>query len=111
MNFFLSDALADGPAAAAAQGNPLIGLLLPIGLVVVLYVFMIHPQVKRQKEHKKMVEALGKGDEVVTSGGLVGRVIDLGDNFATLEVAAGVQIKIRCSAVDSVLPKGSIKEM
>jgi len=111
MNFLLSDALADGPAAAAGQGDPILGLLFPVGLVIVLYFFMIRPQVKRQKEHKKMTESLGKGDEVVTSGGVVGRVMDLGDNFATLEVAAGVQIKMRRSAGGSVLPKGSIKEM
>jgi preprotein translocase subunit YajC len=111
MSSFLSNALADGPAAAAGQGDPILGLLFPVGLVVILYFFMIRPQVKRQKEHKKMVESLGKGDEVVTSGGLIGRVMDLGDNFATLEVATGVQIKIRRSAVESILPKGSIKEM
>jgi len=111
MSFFLSDALADGVAAAVGQSDSLLGLLFPIGLVIVLYFFMIRPQVKRQKEHKKMTESLSKGDEVVTSGGVVGRVMDIGDNFASLEVAHGVQIKIRRSAVESVLPKGSIKEM
>lgn len=111
MNFFISDALAEAPAAAAGQGDTLMGLLFPIGLVVILYFFMIRPQVKRQKEHKKLVESLGKGDEVVTTGGVVGRVIDLGDDFSTLEVAEGVNIKVRRQAVESVLPKGSIKEM
>lgn len=111
MNFFISDALAEAPAAAAGQGEPLMGLLFPIGLVVILYFFMIRPQVKRQKEHKKLIGALSKGDEVVTSGGLVGRVTELGDDFATLEVTEGVNIKIRRQAVESVLPKGSIKEM
>jgi preprotein translocase subunit YajC len=109
MSFFISDALADG--TAAAQGDPLLGLLFPIGLVVLLYFLMIRPQVKRQKEHKKMVEALAKGDEVTTAGGLVGRVIDLGENFAQIEVADNVNVKIRRSAVESVLPKGSIKEL
>jgi len=111
MSFFISDALAQEGAAAASQGDPIMGLLFPIGLVVILYFFMIRPQVKRQKEHRKMVEALGKGDEVVTAGGIVGRVIDLGDDFATVEVAEGVNVKIRRTAVESVLPKGSIKEM
>jgi preprotein translocase subunit YajC len=110
MSFFISDALAEAPAAAAG-GDPIMGLLFPIGLVVILYFFMIRPQVKRQKEHRKMVEALGKGDEIVTIGGMVGRVAELGDEFATLEVASGTQVKIRRSAVESVLPKGSIKEM
>ncbi len=110
MSFFISDAMAEG-AAAASQGDPIMGLLFPIGLVVILYFFMIRPQVKRQKEHRKLVEALGKGDEVVTMGGIVGRVTDIGDEFATLEVSDGVNVKIRRSSVESVLPKGSIKEM
>ena len=109
MSFFISDAL--GQDSAAAQGNPLMALLFPIGLVVILYFLMIRPQVKRQKEHKKMVEALAKGDEVATMGGIVGRITDLGENFAELEVADGVLVKIRRQAVESVLPKGSIKEL
>jgi preprotein translocase subunit YajC len=110
MSFFVSDAMAQG-AAAAQSGGDMIGLLFPIGLVVILYFFMIRPQVKRQKEHKTMVEALSKGDEIVTMGGMIGRVTELGDEYATLEVADGVGIKIRRSSVETVLPKGSIKEM
>jgi preprotein translocase subunit YajC len=110
MSFLIPDALAQ-EATGSSQGDPILGLLFPIGLVVILYFFMIRPQVKRQKEHKKMVEALGKGDEVVTMGGVVGRILDIGDDFATLEVADGVQIKIRRQSVESILPKGSIKEM
>jgi preprotein translocase subunit YajC len=110
MSFFISDAWAQGQAGAS-QGDPLLGLLFPIGLVIILYFFMIRPQVKRQKEHKKLVEGLAKGDEITTAGGMVGKVIDLGDNFATVEVAEGVQVKIRRQAVESVLPKGSMKEM
>ena len=111
MTFFISDALAQEAAGVAQQGDPLLSLLFPIGLVVILYLLMIRPQVKRQKEHKKMVEALAKGDEIVTAGGIAGRVIDLGDNFALMEVAEGVQVKIRRAAVESVLPKGSLKEL
>ena len=110
MSFFVSDALAQG-AGTGAPGDPILSLLFPVGLVVILYFFMIRPQVKRQKEHKKMVEALGKGDEVVTAGGMVGRILDLGDDFATLEVAEGVKIKVRRQAVEAILPRGSIKEM
>ena len=106
MSFFISDALAEG--AAAPQGDPIMGLLFPIGLVVLLYFFMIRPQVKRQKEHKKMVEALAKGDEVTTAGGLVGRITALGDDFLTLEVAEGVQIKVRRQSIEAVLPKGTL---
>jgi preprotein translocase subunit YajC len=72
---------------------------------------MIRPQVKRQKEHKKLVEALAKGDEVATMGGIVGRITDLGENFVQVEVADGVVVKMRRQAVESVLPKGSIKEL
>jgi preprotein translocase subunit YajC len=109
MSFFIPDALAQ--EGAASQSDPLLGLLFPIGLVVILYFLMIRPQVKRQKEHKKMVEALAKGDEIATTGGIVGRITDLGENFATLEVTDGVEVKIRRQAVESVLPKGSIKEL
>lgn len=111
MSFFISDALAQAAPAAAPQGDPLVGLLFPIGLVVLLYFLMIRPQIKRQKEHKKMVEALAKGDEVVTMGGIAGRIVDLGENFAQLEVADGISVKIRRQAVEAVLPKGSIKEL
>ena len=110
MSFLISDALAQD-AAGAAQGDPLLGLLFPIGLVVLLYFLMIRPQVKRQKEHKKIVEALAKGDEVATIGGIVGRITELGESFAEIEVADGVQVKVRRAAVESVLPKGSLKEL
>jgi preprotein translocase subunit YajC len=72
---------------------------------------LIRPQSKRQKEHKRMVEALAKGDEVVTMGGIAGRIADMGDNFAQVEVADGVQIKVRRAAVESVMPKGSLKDL
>ena len=112
MSFFISDALAQAPAAGAgAQGDPLMSLLFPIGLVLILYFFMIRPQVKRQKEHRKMVSALAKGDEVATEGGLLGKITDLGDNFAQLEIADGIQVKIRRQAVAAVLPKGSLREL
>jgi len=111
MSFFISDALAQEAAGAAQQSDPLLGLLFPIGLVVLLYFLMIRPQVKRQKEHKRMVESLAKGDEVATVGGVVGRITELGENFAQIDIAEGVQVKIRRGAVESVLPKGSIKEL
>lgn len=109
MSFLISDALAQD--AGASQSDPLLGLLFPIGLVVILYFLMIRPQVKRQKEHKKLVESLAKGDEVATMGGIVGRITDLGENFVQIEVADGVVVKMRRPAVESVLPKGSIKEL
>lgn len=78
-------------------------------MFVVLYFIMIRPQMKRQKEHKAMVEALAKGDEVVTAGGLLGKIAKLGDTYLHVEVANGVEIQIQRSAVVQVLPKGTIK--
>ena len=110
MSFFISDAMAEG-AAGASGADPFMGLLLPVGFIIILYFLMIRPQVKRQKEHKKMVDALTKGDEIVTVGGIAGRVTEIGDDFADVEVADGIIVKMRRGAVESVLPKGSIKEL
>ena len=84
--------------------------MLPLVLMfVVLYFVMIRPQMKKQKEHKAMIDALSKGDEIATSGGMLGKVTKLGDSYISLEVATGVEIQIQRSAVVQVLPKGSIK--
>ncbi|MCG6942032.1 MAG: preprotein translocase subunit YajC [Thiohalocapsa sp.] len=109
MSFFISDAMAQAPGAPPSGGW--IGMLFPLGLIIILYFLMIRPQMKRQKEHKKLVEGLSKGDEVVTMGGLAGRIVDLGDNFIQVEVADNVRIKIRRSAVEVLLPKGQLKEL
>lgn len=109
MSFLISNAYAE--VGAPGQGDPILGLVFPIGLVLILYFFMIRPQMKRQKEHKQMVDNIAKGDEVATMGGILGKVVDLGDNFAVVEVADGVQVKIRRQAVEAVLPKGSLKEL
>jgi len=86
--------------------------LLPIILMfVVLYFIMIRPQMKRAKEHKSMIDALQKGDEVVAAGGVVGRVSKLGDNYLTLQVADNVEIRVQRPAVQVVLPKGTIKNI
>ncbi len=110
MSFFISDAVAEAPAAAG-EPSALTGLLPLVIFGVVLYFLMIRPQVKRQKEHRKMVEALAKGDEVVTNGGVAGKITDMGENFIQVEVAEGVEVKCRRHAVESVLPKGSLKEL
>lgn len=108
MSFFISDAMAQGPAPAGDGGMSIIFL---IGMFVIMYFFLIRPQVKRQKEHKAMVEALKKGDEIQTMGGLMGKVNELGDNFMKVEVADGVVVTVRKTAVEAVMPKGSLKEM
>jgi len=76
---------------------------------VVLYFIMIRPQMKRQKEHKTMVEALAKGDEVVTSGGVLGRVSKLGETYLHVEVASGIELQVQRSSIVQVLPKGTLK--
>jgi preprotein translocase subunit YajC len=110
MNFWISDAVAQAPASAQGS-DPLMSLLFPVGLILIFYLFLIRPQMKRQKEHKKLVEALQKGDEVQIEGGMLGRVSDLGDNFAKVEVAEGVEVKVRRQSVVAVMPKGTLKEM
>ena len=87
----------------------LTGMLPLVLMFVVLYFIMIRPQMKKQKEHKAMIEAVAKGDEIVTAGGVLGKVSKIGDTFLGLEVANGVEIQIQRSAVVQVLPKGSIK--
>lgn len=78
-------------------------------MFVVLYFVMIRPQMKRQKEHKAMIEALAKGDEVVVGGGILGKVSKLGESFLHIEVATGVELQVQRSSVVQVLPKGSVK--
>jgi len=111
MSFFISDAMAQATPVGDMAGGGLGNLVLPIGLIVILYFFMIRPQVKRQKEQKKMVDALAKGDEVQTEGGMMGKITNLGDNFIQLEVAEGVEVKIRRGAVATIMPKGTLKEL
>jgi len=112
MSFWISDALAQAPAPSAAPGgDPLMSLIFPVGLILIFYFFLIRPQMKRQKEHKKLLESLQKGDEVQTEGGLMGRVTALGENFARVELAEGVEVKIRRQSVVAIMPKGTLKEM
>jgi len=97
-------------AAGGGQGGmDLVGLMPLVLLFVLLYFLMIRPQAKRAKEHRAMLQALQKGDEVVTSGGTLGKVINVGDQFVTLEVAANVEIKVQKSSVQTLLPKGTLK--
>ena len=109
---FISSAFAQTAPAAAAEGGfmgSLTGMLPLVLMFVVLYFVMIRPQMKRQKEHRSMVEALAKGDEVATAGGILGRVVDLDEQFLFIEIASGVKVQIQRSAVVQVLPKGTVK--
>ena len=109
---FISSAFAQTAPAAAAEGGlmgSLTGMLPLVLMFVVLYFIMIRPQMKRQKEHRAMIDALAKGDEVVTAGGLLGKVMSLGEGYVQLEIASGVQVQVQRSAVTQVLPKGTVK--
>ena len=108
MNFFISDAMAAEPAA---QGDLLTSFLPLIVIFVIFYFLLIRPQSKKAKEQKQMVAALAKGDEIVTNGGVLGKIVKVGDNFLSLEVADGVQLKIQRHAVATLMPKGTIKEL
>ena len=108
---FISSAFAQtAPAAAGGDMQSSLMSMLPLVLMfVVLYFVMIRPQMKKQKEHRAMIEALAKGDEVATVGGLLGKVTKMGEGYLTLEVAPNVEVQVQRSAVVLVLPKGSIK--
>lgn len=105
---FISSAYAQAAAAGDTQST-LISMLPLLLMFVVLYFVMIRPQMKRQKEHKAMVEALAKGDEVVTAGGFLGKVSKVGEVYIGIELADGVEVQMQRTAVVQVLPKGTLK--
>jgi preprotein translocase subunit YajC len=110
---FISQAFAQTAPAATAAGSDLNSSLmsmLPLVLMfVVLYFVMIRPQMKKQKEHRAMIDALAKGDEVVIGGGLLGKVTKMDDAYLGVEIASGTEVQVQRSAVVQVLPKGTIK--
>ncbi len=109
MNFLISEAWAEAPAGAAPQGGGLSTMLFMGAMFVAFYFLLIRPQQKRAKEHKALMAGLAKGDEVVTSGGMLGRVSDLSDSYVTLEIGDSVNIKVQRPAIQAVLPKGTLK--
>ena len=111
MSFFIQDAFAEAAPAAAQQPDVLSQLLVFGGIFVIFWLLFIRPQNKKMKEHEAMVEALAKGDEVVTSGGLLGRVVELHDTFISIEVAQDINLNVQRQAVASVMPKGTIKDL
>ena len=104
MSFLISDACAQ----VGGDGGSSFLSLLPLVIIFVLFYFLlIRPQQKRAKQHKEMVASVKKGDDVATNGGLVGRVVDLDDNFVTLEIAKGVNVKVQRPSIGQMIPKGS----
>ncbi len=111
MSLLASNAWAtNGAPAASPASDPLASMILPIGLIVLFYFFLIRPQSKRHKQHKEMVSALQKGEEVVTTGGLLGKITSVGENFLTLEISNNVSIHVQKNSVQAIMPKGTIKE-
>lgn len=112
MNPLISEAFAQAPAGGAGMPGGSYATLLMLGvLFVAFYFLLIRPQAKRAKEHRAMVAALGKGDEVVTAGGTLGRITQVSDNFVTLEIADGVEVKVQRHMVQTVMPKGTLKSV
>ena len=107
---FITDAYAQGAPAADPTGG-LMQLLPIILMFVVLWFLMVRPQMKRAKEHKAMVEALAKGDEVITQGGIAGRVTSVDEDFVRVEIAKGVEVTVQKPTIAAVLPKGTLKNL
>jgi len=107
MSFFISDAVAAG--APAQQTDPMTSLIFFGGMILIFYFILIRPQSKRAKEHRELVSGLSKGDEVVTNGGMLGKITDISEQYITVEVADNVNMKFQKASVTTVLPKGSLK--
>ena len=107
MDFLISSAYAQ--AAGAAQPSPWSPLIMMLVFVAVFFLFVIRPQMKRAKEHRALISAISKGDEVVTNGGILGRVDEVGESFLSIEISSGVIIKMQKNAIAAVLPKGTLK--
>ena len=109
MDFFISNAWAQ--SAPAEQPGILEALLPFIILFVIFYFLLIRPQQKRAKEHKQMVANISKGDEVVTNGGLLGKIVEVGDNFIELEVNENNKVKVQRQMIANVVPKGTLRSL
>jgi preprotein translocase subunit YajC len=109
LDFFISTAAAQGATAPTSPLGGISGLLLPVMLIVVFYFLLIRPQQKKQKEHSAMVSTLAVGSEIVTGGGVLGKVTEVGEQFVTVEIADGVNIKVQRHSIGAVLPKDTIK--
>lgn len=106
MDFFISNAYASG---APAGGSNFGGIALIVIMGIAMYFLMIRPQQKKIKEHNKLLEGLNKGDEIVTSGGILGKIKNVGENFVTVDLGNDVEIKVQKPSISTVLPKGTIK--
>lgn len=111
MNFLFSEVNAAEAGAAAGQASPFSSIIMLVIFGLIFYFMLIRPQSKRAKEHKTMVEALQKGDEIVTNGGIAGKITKVGESFITVSVADNVEINVQKHAVSAALPKGTLKSI
>jgi len=107
MSLFISDAMAAAAPAAAQPGIE--GMLFPLAILAFFYFLFLRPQAKRAKEKKQMISAMTKGVEVVTTGGILGKVVDLDDNFVKLEVGDNTFIQVQRHSIETMMPKGTYK--
>jgi preprotein translocase subunit YajC len=110
MSFLISDAIAAAPAGAQ-PANEWGSIALLVGFVVIFYFLLLRPQSKRAKEHRQLVSSLAKGDEVITSGGILGKISKVTDDFIVVSIAEGVEITVQKQAVSAVVPKGTLKSL
>ena len=108
LDLLISPAAAQAAAPGAAP-SPIPSIVMMVALFGIMYFLMIRPQMKRAKEHRELTGKLAKGDEVITNGGIAGRVEELGENFISVEIAEGVKVKMQRAAIVAVLPKGTLK--
>lgn len=109
MDFLISSAYAQAAGAPGGMQGQLMGMLPLVLIFVVFYFLLIRPQTKKAKEHREMIAKLANGDEVVTAGGILGRIVELGESFVTVEIADGVRIKVQRFQVTQLMPKGTLK--
>ena len=108
MNGLIPEAMAQG-AGAPAAGNPMGMIVMMVAFIAIFYFLLIRPQQKKAKEHQAMLGRIASGDEVVTAGGILGKVVEVGDTITTVEIADGVRIKVQKFQITSLVPKGTIK--
>lgn len=112
MSFFISDALADTANVAAAQPTEgPFSMIMVVAIFVLFYFMLIRPQSKRAKQHKELVSNLKKGDEIITAGGILGKVVSIDDQYVKLAAAQGVEIVMQRNSVTTVLPKGTLESI
>ncbi len=110
MSFFISPAFAEG-AAGAPMESGMFNILFLVGFGLIFYFFMWRPQSKRAKEHKELLNGISKGDEVITAGGILGKVVNLNDDYVVLEVCEGTELTFQKTHVSAALPKGTLKSI